>query len=356
VKNDKKIGVGIVGVHPENSWASIAHIPALQLLPEFAIAAVSHHNLALAQSAAEKFDIAKAFGTSEDLVNDPDVDLVVVSVKVTRHMELITIALEAGKSVLCEWPLATSLGDAIKISELADAKGVHAAIGLQTRATPSINYIRDLIKDGYAGEVLSTTLIGSGILWGDAMNETYRYTLDPSNGAAMLQVPFAHSLDGVLYGLDTRFSSLQSNLFNRRKTVRIIETGDEVPMPVPDQIAVSGVLENGAFINVHFRGGLSRASNFHWEINGTQGDLILTTPVGYSGVGGFRLQGARGAETLRDLAVPESYGKGLEPCITQSMAVAYQRLASDMKTGTHLAPTFEDAVGLHRLIAEIEKN
>jgi predicted dehydrogenase len=350
------IRVGIIGVHPASGWAATAHVPALKLLPEYRIAAVSHHSLATAQAAAAKFDVEHACATTSELVNLPDVDLVVVTVKVPRHRELVEAAANAGKAVLCEWPLAVSVDDAVQIRDLARAKRVHAAIGLQTRAAPVFSFVRDLIKDGYIGRLTSSTLTGSGILWGDTLPQAYEYTLDPSNGASMINVPFAHSIDAVLDALDSRFEDLAAKTARVRTTVRIVETGDDVPLRVPDQVAVAGLLANGAFLNAHFRGGLSRGTNFSWEINGSSGDLIVTTPIGYVGDGGFRLQGAQGAEVLRDLTIPAKYADGLPEGIAQSVALAYRRLASDLHEGTHLVPTFDDAVELHRLIDRVRRS
>ena len=65
-------------------------------------------------------------------------------------------------------------------------------------------------------------MIGSGILWGEAMSEAYAYTLDPANGAAMLEVPFAHSIDGMLHALDSRIATVAGVLSNARRTTRLI--------------------------------------------------------------------------------------------------------------------------------------
>jgi predicted dehydrogenase len=350
-----RIKVGIVGVHPDKGWAAIAHIPALKLLPENEIAAISHHDLDVARAAAEKFGVPSAVGTTEGLVNHPDVDLIVIAVKVPRHRELVTQVIEAGKSVLCEWPLGVDLNDALGVTKLAKDKGVHTAIGLQTRSAPAINFVREMIQDGYVGHVRSTTLIASGLAWGDEMNETFKYTLDPSSGASMLPVTFGHSIDAILYALQTRLRKVTGTLASVRKTTCIIETGEAAAMNVPDQIAVSGFLENGAFVNAHIRGGLSRATNFHWEINGSGGDLVVTTPVAYIGAGGYKVKGAQGQEMLHDLDIPAHYGaSSFEDGIPQSMAIAYRRLASDILSGTKLSPTFDDGVNLHRLIATIE--
>ena len=107
-----------------------------------------------------------AFDNHKDLVNRVDVDVVAITVKVPYHLELATAALDAGKAVYCEWPLGNGLKEAEILAALAKKKGVLAVAGLQARSAPSVVYVRDLIKQGYVGEVLSTSLIGSGMSWG----------------------------------------------------------------------------------------------------------------------------------------------------------------------------------------------
>lgn len=349
-----RINVGIIGVHPDKGWASTAHVPALLQLPQYRIAAVSHHRPEVAAAAAVKYGVDHAFGSADELVAHPDVNLVVVAVKVLEHRDLVAKAAAAGKAVFSEWPLGTSLAEASAMRDLAARHGVRTAIGLQTRAIPAFAYLRDLLAEDYVGKPLSATMIGSGIVWGETLSEGFAYTLDPASGAAMLNVPFAHSLDGLLYALGSEFDTLTAVLGTARPTIRIEETGAEVPMTVADQVMVTGRLGNGAALSAHFRGGLSRGTNFHVEINGTAGDLILTAPVGYVGIGDFDLRGARGDDTLHALDVPERYGAArFEAGPAQSVALAYERLASDMRGGTSLAPSFDDAVALHRLIDTI---
>ena len=71
-----KIGVGIVGVNPDRGFASIAHIPALQALPEFEITAISTTRQDSADVAAKHFGIPLAFADPAKLAQHPDVDLV----------------------------------------------------------------------------------------------------------------------------------------------------------------------------------------------------------------------------------------------------------------------------------------
>src|SRR6516164_10866340 len=154
-----KIGVGIVGVSPSRGFASIAHVPALKSLPEFEITAVCTTRQDSADVAAKHFGIPLAFADPAKLAQHPDVDLVTVSVKVPDHYVPVMAAIEAGKHVYCEWPLGRNTDEAARMLAAAERKGVRHAVGLQGQVSPAINYMKDLIADGYVGRVLSATMI-----------------------------------------------------------------------------------------------------------------------------------------------------------------------------------------------------
>src|SRR5439155_813981 len=163
----KRIRVGIIGANPDRGWAMQAHIPALRSLSDdFEITALSTSRRESAVAASKLFGVPLAFDNHQDLVNSDAVDVVAVTVKVPYHLELATAALGAGKAAYCEWPLGNGLNEAETLAALAREKGVLAVAGLQARSAPSVAYVHDLIKQGYVGEVLSTTLIGSGMGWG----------------------------------------------------------------------------------------------------------------------------------------------------------------------------------------------
>src|SRR5712692_10179557 len=163
----KRIRVGIIGANPDRGWAATAHIPALRSLSDdFEITALSTTRRESAAAAGELFGVSAVFDNHQELVKSPAVDVVAITVKVPYHLELATAALEAGKAVYCEWPLGNDLKEAETLAELAKKKGVLAVVGLQARSAPSVAYVHDLIEQGYVGEVLSTTLIGSGMGWG----------------------------------------------------------------------------------------------------------------------------------------------------------------------------------------------
>ena len=94
-----EIGVGIIGVAPGRSWAAVAHIPALRAIPAYDIVALSTTRQESASAAAAEFGVAKAYDNHQALVDDPAVDLVVVTVKVPHLLVLVTAAVTAGKHV-----------------------------------------------------------------------------------------------------------------------------------------------------------------------------------------------------------------------------------------------------------------
>src|SRR5205807_3263482 len=134
-----------------------------------------------AEAAGRRFGVALAFDNTRDLVNRADVDVVAITVKVPHHFELATAALNAGRAVYCEWPLGNGLQEAEQLAALAKQQGVLAVAGLQARAAPSVVYVHDLISQGYVGEVLSTTLIGSGMGWGPTVEPYNAYVNDRKN-------------------------------------------------------------------------------------------------------------------------------------------------------------------------------
>jgi predicted dehydrogenase len=265
-KGAKRIRVGIIGANPDRGWAVQAHIPALtSLSDDFEITALSTSRRESAAAAGKVFDVPLAFDNHQELVNSPAVDVVAVTVKVPHHLELATAALEAGKAVYCEWPLGNGLKEAETLAALAKKQGVLAVAGLQARSAPSVAYVHDLIEQGYVGEVLSTTLIGSGMGWGPTVEPFNAYLNDKKNGATMLSIAVGHTADALCHCLG-EVRELSATLAMRRKTFTIPESGETKPMTADDQVAVSGLLEGGAAFSIHYRGGVSRGTNLLWEV------------------------------------------------------------------------------------------
>src|SRR5207248_9453047 len=162
----------------------------------------------------------------EQMVTQPDVDVVAVTVKVPHHRQLVSAALAAGKSVYCEWPLARDVDGARTMAALADEQGVPTVVGLQGRQAPAIEFVEGLPRDGYVGEVLSTTMVGLSVA-GDSVVKANAYMLDKANGANALTIAVGHSVDILNYVLG-EFTDLSAVSDLRRPAITIEDTREQV--------------------------------------------------------------------------------------------------------------------------------
>jgi predicted dehydrogenase len=145
-----------------SSWASRSHLLYLQNSKHYKISALQNSSKAAAEAAAKeyKLDSVATHDNPSAIATDPNVDIVAVSVNVPQHYDLIRPALEAGKDVFSEWPLARNVSDAEELIQLAKAKGVRTMIGLQARQSPSILKAKEIVASGRLGKILGTTMYG----------------------------------------------------------------------------------------------------------------------------------------------------------------------------------------------------
>ena len=98
---EKPLRIGIVGASPTLGWARHSHLPAIRALPEYEMAAVCTARLESAETAARQFEAPRAYWDYKELVRDPEIDVVVVTVRAPFHHEIVMAALEHGKHVYC---------------------------------------------------------------------------------------------------------------------------------------------------------------------------------------------------------------------------------------------------------------
>src|SRR6266446_4332803 len=354
------LGIGIIGVSPIRGWASTAHIPALRALPKYEIRALSAHNAESARAIGEAFGVSAVFSDHEQMVTQPDIDVVVVTVKVPHHRELVSAALAVGKAVYCEWPLGRDLDEARAMAAQAAEKGIRTVVGLQARQAPAIEFVQELLSNGYVGEVLSTTMVGLSVP-GDVVVQPNAYMLDKTNGANVLTIAVGHSLD-ILNHVLGEFADLSAVSDLRRPLITIEETGEQITKTAADQIAVIGTLTSGATASIHIREAVAGGTGFLWEINGTGGTLRITADAAVPGIFPMTVAGAHRQDEPAELAVPTALTQkwpaltGLEGAPAYNVGRAYAAFAADIDNGTHTVPDFADAVGRHEVIAAIERS
>ncbi|MFJ7746529.1 Gfo/Idh/MocA family protein [Peribacillus sp. NPDC097295] len=146
-----KVNVGVIGC---GSIAQNRHFPEYQAHQETNIIAVCDIAQDRAKAAAQRYD-AQAYTDYIELLKNKDIDVVSVCTPNYLHAPITIAALEAGKHVLCEKPMATSLEDAEKMNEAAAKSGKILMIGHNQRFVPSHQKAKKLIESGEVGKVYS---------------------------------------------------------------------------------------------------------------------------------------------------------------------------------------------------------
>ncbi len=342
------IGVGIVGLSPQAGWAATAHVPALRSMPErFVIRGVANSTPASSAAAAASVG-ARAFDSPAALCANPNIDLVVVTVKVPHHAEIVRTALTADKAVLCEWPLARDYAEAADLAELARSSGRLAVVGTQAIYAPAVQRLQQAVDSGQLGEILSVRLTAYGMTWGRTIEARNAYLLDRANGATMLSIAVGHALSALTSVLGP-VASVQSRLAVRRNTVRIEETGEDRAMTASDHVMVGAVTRAGVPITIDYLGGTPRGPGLHLQVDGTEGSARITGPSGLIELSPLTLEVSDAARRWELVQAP------VEDAVWHGVASLYRYVAK-VFAGGHAGnlPTFEDALKLHEVLQAIE--
>lgn len=163
-------GVGFIGP---------VHLRAARLAGADVVG-VSGADPSSARSVAAALDVARVFESSEALVTDPGVDVVHICTPNHLHAGLAQLAIEAGKHVVCEKPLATTAAAAAALVELAARAGVVAAVPFVYRFHPVVREARARITDGRAGAVY--LIHGCYLQDWLASPDDYNWRIDPALG------------------------------------------------------------------------------------------------------------------------------------------------------------------------------
>ena len=355
------IRVGLIGANLSRGWASSAHLPALQQLPEFELIAVATTRQESADATAQKYGVALAFGDALELISQPEVDVVSVSVKVPDHYGLVRAALESGKHVVCEWPLGVDTAQAAELADLAAAKGVTTLVGLQGFHSPGALFVRDLIAKGYVGRLTSATTVTTGGLGGLRVAESSLWITDARNGATILTISGGHVL-AVLARVVGEFREVSATVSVHNTKVTVVETAESAAASGPDQVAITGVAGNDdAVASVIVQGGVARSpGSWLFQITGSDGVLTIASadPGASIHMADWAIRGVHGDGPVEDLAVPDDYRRipaGVPAGPPRNVAALYLELAGALHESRPATPDFGAAVRFHQLVDAVQR-
>jgi len=353
----RKLRLGFVGANVHSHWASQSHFPALAASPDVELTAVCTTRPESAEEARKAFGAKLAFHDFRAMVASPQIDAVAVCVRVPLHYDPTAAAIEAGKHVYTEWPLGRNTAEAEKLAALAKAKGVHTVVGLQSRVSPALAYTKELIEEGYVGEVLACHVVcmRDGPLERPSSRAWQR---DASLGANPLTIANGHVIDALRYVVGD-FARVACMVTTQVRQWYETDTKRQVDVTSPDNVLVAGKLARGAVASVHVAGVPWAGIGYRMDIYGREGALVVTGNVSSQRGESLRLQGARRSQTLNDLTIPERF-TWVPPEFPRgdpfNVGQMYARFAEAVATGANRLPTFDTAVELHRFIDIIKQS
>lgn len=222
--------IGLPGTAPERqqgtAWTANAHLPYLLNSEHYEIVALCNTSVERAKEAVKLHGLpetTKTYGNPEgtpsipptlsdqfdantcflpsDVAADPDIDLVVSSVRVERHFPTAAPSLRAGKAVFVEWPIGSNLAEAEELAELAKQHHAKNLVGLQGKFSPVVQKLRELVRSGRIGKVLSSSYLATVGTDVPTAKDDVSYFVERAVGTNTLTTTFGHSSEYIQYGM-----------------------------------------------------------------------------------------------------------------------------------------------------------
>jgi predicted dehydrogenase len=357
----RRVGVGVLGA---GAWAEFAHLPGYKRDPRCQLVAIADPVIERAQAFAEKFGIPNVYASHAELIAREDIDLVDVCTPSATHFELSWAALEAGKHVLCEKPVAYDFRETLRAAALAKQNGLKTKLGFTFRYSPAMQYMKELIDQGFVGTPFIFNGYEQNSQWLDPQNPLRQ--VDHEADQSVIQVS---SLEG--YGapimdlghlfMGSRFSQVVGTMRNFIPDRVVRATGKMMRMNIDDGDIFIGEYASGAlgsiqtsFVTVGNYPGLEA------RVYGSKGALICRL-VEENGVCESLKAATADQVEFREIDVPDRFyppgGSKRESWRSLFYANLVHSFVSEiLSDGPENEGNFEDGAHVQELINAVEQS
>jgi predicted dehydrogenase len=306
-----------------------------------------------ARATAERFDVANASNDWRDVVNDPRIDAVIIATPPYLHHQMVIAALEAGKHVLCEKPMARSLAEARDMVKLAETASVIAMVNHEFRYLPIRQRVKELIDEGYIGEPHSVAMNVFRDTLADPNDRPFSWLMEADKAGGMLGASGSHAIDTLRWWLGEihEVAGTTSTMVKRR---RLPDSSGMVSVDADDNFAILLRFAGGAIGSIHFSATAPINTGEEITISGSEGILIVQ--------GDSDLLGARRRDTgLRELPIPERLLTRLpdfsHPMVRPTILLLQDWMTA-IRTGTWppAAPSFADGAKTQEILDGVARS
>lgn len=314
------IRIGVIG----SGFARRVQLPALAFVPGVRATAIASGHRANAEAAADEFGLTHVFSDGRELARSRDVDLVVVTSTPDSHARYAIAALEAGKHVLCEKPMAL---DAFEAAQMVTASEQHpdrlAWIDHELRYEPNRRRARELIRSSAIGEIRHIELSLKPYLRGDgrpqASDAPWTWWFDASRGGGMLGAVGSHLIDLCRFWTGSEITYV-AGLAEAFVTQRRDETGTVHPVTADDFSSCVLQTGSGAIATITLSTVAHHGPGHLGQVTGSEGTLLLS--------GETKLELGKPGGPLEDISATDDLWEKTKP--NNMWARSFVRLMREM--------------------------
>ena len=368
------IGYGFMGAAHSQGWRVAPRFFDLPLEPEMSL--VVGRNAEAVSEAAEKWGGAATDTDWRSAIERDDIDLIDIVTPGDTHAEIAIAALEAGKHVLCEKPLANTVEEAEAMAEAAEraaAKGVRSMVGFTYRRVPATTFARDLVAAGKIGDIRQVRAVYLQDWLADAEAPlTWRMKKELAGSGALGDIG-AHIIDLTQYITGQRLTTVSGMLETFVKERPLLESGrglsgtastERGEVTVDDLALFTGRFDGGAvgsFEATRFSTGRKNALRI--EIAGSTGaisfDLEDLNTLGYYDAtapdteqGFRRILVTEPGHPYMDAWWPTGHVLGYEHGFSHQV----KDLLEAIDAGEQPTPSFADGLQVQRVLQAVEES
>ena len=332
--------VGIVGT----GWGALVHGPAYSIVAGYELTAICARNPERLARTAESLGVAQTATDWQEFVRRDDLDVISVAVPVELHHPITLAALDAGKHVLCEKPLALTAAQAQEMVRAAEASGRATASCFELRWTPERLPVWDLARQGFFGTPYFSRMAQSAGYWHPTHRPQSAWMYDVDRGGGYLAGMLSHDIDWVC----AMFGDPVEVCADVHTTVPKVTLADGTVMDVTadDTATLIMRLASGARAEIGASVVGAHTHGYRFEVFGSEGTAVLTSSRGRThelavGAATDDALSPWSGTPREPLSRPDLPSRGASTMI-RGMALMLEDWLPALRGGPSSAPTFRD--------------